>query len=170
MALMMKWSVTFCRTIPKSCSTLLILPLLRTWQYDFLGLGSHEVQRDDGCLAFVDDEDNNDDDQDDYWKDDADNAKEEDDDTDHILLGLHRLHAQLRHRLLEGERLRIVIVVMVMIMTFTLSNKSPSPPLRSFPATSVLGMSKIWYRNHHDHHLHHQVSRRSSELFQQQCS
>ena len=39
-----------------------------------------------------------------------------DDDTDHILLGLHRLHAQLRHRLLEGERLRIVIVVMVMIM------------------------------------------------------
>ena len=79
-------------------------------------LDCHEVQRDDGCLAFVDDEDNNDDDQDDYWKDDADNDKEEDDDTDHILLGLHRLHAQLRHRLLEGERLRIVIVVMVMIM------------------------------------------------------
>ena len=67
------------------------------------------------CLVYVDD-DNDDDQEDDHydgqdedWDDDDDQEDEDDDDTDHILLRLHCLHAQLCHRLLEGERLRMIM-------------------------------------------------------------
>ena len=58
-----------------------------------------------------------DDDLDDYDQDgdDDEDGDDEDDDTDHILLRLDCLHAQLSHRLLKCERLQIVIISMIIL-------------------------------------------------------